>query len=203
MNATNATMTNANGAKAIKTSHFEFHNFKQMSQTSSARPEHYSLAINHRYGIKLLHVISKTESVAQNVNFLIKGEGALTVVQFTRFRNNHILTYGTINSPPSQTLSNSFGISARHYFVWLMCCFNALMRNIVLGVQILNVWDSSIGSKKYNPYYICLTKKYWKRTKLQHKKISFKLMIISNFMANIITLITCSYCAGKIYNLTI
>jgi hypothetical protein len=57
MNATNATMTNINGAKAIKTSHFEFHNFKQMSQTSSARPEHYSSAINHIYGFKLLHVI--------------------------------------------------------------------------------------------------------------------------------------------------
>jgi hypothetical protein len=110
--------------------------------------------------------------------FLIKGAGALTVVRVSRFRNSDLLTYGTIDSPSSQTLSTNVVIHDRSFF-WLMCWFTVLMRNIVLGIQVFYVCDSTIGSKKYNPYYICLTKKDWKNTKLQNKRNLFKLMIIN------------------------
>lgn len=41
-NATNTTRTIANGAKVIKTLHFEFHNLKPMSNSSSVKPAHQS-----------------------------------------------------------------------------------------------------------------------------------------------------------------
>lgn len=41
MNATNTKRTIANGIKAIKTSHFEFHNLKMASHISSVKPANY------------------------------------------------------------------------------------------------------------------------------------------------------------------
>jgi hypothetical protein len=42
INATDTTRTNANGVKVNKTLHFEFHNLKLISNTSSIKPAYYS-----------------------------------------------------------------------------------------------------------------------------------------------------------------
>lgn len=79
MNATNATMTTANGAKAIKISHLELHNFKLMSHTSSVRPEHYSLVKNIRYDIKWVAcniVSAKQPEVSSRCKYKFLTEGA-------------------------------------------------------------------------------------------------------------------------------
>lgn len=59
MNAINDTITAANGVKAIKTSHFEFHSFKLMSHSSSAKPYNYSqildmARIHHNHNMKTM-----------------------------------------------------------------------------------------------------------------------------------------------------
>lgn len=52
-----------------------------------------------------------------NVNFLIKTSGVLTGVQLSTFRSNSPLTYGTIDSPSSQTQSTGFVIPVTHFYV--------------------------------------------------------------------------------------